>query len=1060
VNLTMPRNLIYVCHCDFRGNSGIQLLSIARALTDLGHSCAVCVPERPETILDRGTPRFQVLDYEEAMTHGVSFANDRGPDLVHAWTPREMVRKTTVSLARRYKIPYFVHLEDNENILLLDNLPGWSLEDLERLPTRALDLLVPIHCTHPHYSRRLMAEAAGVTALIDRLLEFKPAYVPGIVFFPGYDPEFAKIDGRDEELRATLGIRPEELVVVYTGNVHGSNFQEVRSLVLAVALANRRGFRVKLVRAGLGSFPPSEFSGYDIAQHVIECGFVPHREIPRLLAAADVLVQPGRAGAFNDYRFPSKLPEFLASGRPVILPRSNIGLLVKDGEEAIVLGHGHSAEIADALERLTSDAELRVRIGKNGRAFALNNLDWAKTAATLPGFYDKCLAKSPSSLQPGIADEETAVPKLIAFYMPQFHSNPKNGAGNESSIHSAGTGTNRAKFAKRPQARIRADLDFYDEMAIPAILEEQVALARRFGIFGFCFYYYWFDGRRLLERPLNHLLGRPQPDFPFCICWANENWTRRWPGHEEILIKQEYREDFSLKFIRDVIPILKDRRYLRVHGDPILLVYRVSLLPDPHKTAEIWRAECRKAGIPSVHLVATQSDGVRDPRRVGFDAAVECPPDTRTIFGNGQGLSDAQAIFDDHLGDDRKGPIDQPSNRPPVYTFYRNVMALLENSLRSKEQGHIHRSTVRYQAQLRRATAQTMMLAELQAPLLFVNSWNDRKAGAMLEPDVNGSECFLEATRHGLSEGFADYLRALAISVEGRAIPKFLMSNQDNVVRSNRVQKGRQRYKTEDWFADEQLRGIADRYRGKFATVPLSFATVRDYCDSFDNLRPIATVSGDLKDNQRPWVLKAILSMVRRGGRILEIGAGEPFVADIFDRLGYEVWVVDPYDGTGNGPVEYERFRNECPGVHFVRGFFGEQLLSAPPGGFDCIYSISVLEHVPAEALNGVFAGIKKYLRPNGWSIHAVDHVRKGHRAAEHYENLKTIAHFSGFKESELLQLIERMDADPETYYLSAESHNRWRGSLPYDEFPMRVCISIQLVSRAGQLRVMSDETK
>jgi glycosyltransferase involved in cell wall biosynthesis/2-polyprenyl-3-methyl-5-hydroxy-6-metoxy-1,4-benzoquinol methylase len=1033
----------------------MHLCSIARVLTDLGHSCAICVPERAETILDHGRLQFQVLDYEEAVTYGVSFANNRGPDLVHAWTPREMVRKTTLSLAQRYNIPYFVHFEDNENVLLLDDLPHWSLEDLERLPAQAVDLLVPPHRTHPQRSRQLLIGAAGVTMLIDRLLEFKPAHVPGMVFFPGYDSEFAKIEDRDEELRTTLGIQPEELLVVYPGNVHGSNLQEVRSLVLAVALANRRGVRVKLVKTGFNGFPPSELSDREIAQHVLDRGFVARSELPRLLAAADVLVQPGRAGAFNDYRFPSKLPEFLASGRPVILPRSNLGLLLKDGEEAMVLKYGHSAEIADALERLASDAALRARIGKNGRSFALRNLDWTKNAAMFPGFYEECLAKSRLSSPPSATDEP--VVKLIAFYLPQFHPLANNSAGTENSINSLNTSASRVSSAMVTQAWLRTNLDYYYD-ALKA-MEAQVSLARRYGISGFCFYCYWFDGRRLLDQPLNQFLEREWLDFPFCLCWANENWTRRQHSYAEVLIKQEYSEDFSVKFIRDVIPILKDRRYLRVHGDPILLVYRVSLLPDPHTTVGIWRAECRKAGIPSVHLVALQNDGVGDPRRFGFDAAVECPADTGNIFGNGQGLSDAQATYDDHLGDDRKGVVGQPSNRPPVYTLYRRVMATLENPLRCEEQVRmdIHRSTLRYQAGLRRATAQTMMLSELQPPLLFVDSWNNRREGAMLEPSVDGGERFLEATRHGLSEGFADYLRAQGIRVDGTAIPKLLMSNQDNVVRSNRLQNGGpQRYKTEDWFADEQLRGIADRYRGKFVTAPLSFATVRDYCDSFDNLRPIATASGDLKDNQRPWVLKAILSIVRPGGRILEIGAGGPFVADIFDRLGYEVWVVDPYDGTGNGPVEYERFRNECPGVHFVRGFFGEQLLSAPPGGFDCIYSISVLEHVPAEALNGVFAGIKKYLRPNGWSIHAVDHVRKGHRAAEHYENLKTIAHFSGFKESELLQLIERMDADPETYYLSAESHNRWRGSLSYDEFPMRVCVSIQLISGAWQLQVTS----
>ena len=139
--------------------------------------------------------------------------------------------------------------------------------------------------------------------------------------------------------------------------------------------------------------------------------------------------------------------------------------------------------------------------------------------------------------------------------------------------------------------------------------------------------------------------------------------------------------------------------------------------------------------------------------------------------------------------------------------------------------------------------------------------------------------------------------------------------------------------------------------------------------------------------------------------------------------------------------------------MRFVRGLFGEQVLPAPPGGFDCIYSISVLEHVPAKVLEGFFAGMKKYLQPNGCSIHAVDHVHRGSGVEQNYENLKSMVLWSGFEEIELTQLIERMDKDPETYYLSAESHNRWRGSLSYDAFSMRVCVSIQMVSRAEHLR-------
>src|SRR5262249_9756330 len=301
---SMSRNLIFISHCDFRGNSSVQLFSIANVLADLGHTCAVCVPDQAETVFDLGRPRFQALSYEDALLHGVSFGNDRPPDLVHAWTPREKVRKMALALVQRYQVPYLVHLEDNEIALLLDELPGWSLENLKRLPSRALDLIVPDHRIHPHRWREMLAGAAGVTVLIDRLLEFKPADVPGMVFFPGYKAEFAKIEGRDEEFRATLGIAPDELLVVYTGNVHNSNFAEVRSLVLAIALLNRRGIRARLIKAGSNFYALPELSDPHITQHLIELGLVPHNEVPRLLAAADVLVQPGPSNEFNDYRFP------------------------------------------------------------------------------------------------------------------------------------------------------------------------------------------------------------------------------------------------------------------------------------------------------------------------------------------------------------------------------------------------------------------------------------------------------------------------------------------------------------------------------------------------------------------------------------------------------------------------------------------------------------------------------------------------------------------------------------------------------------------------------------
>ena len=270
------------------------------------------------------------------------------------------------------------------------------------------------------------------------------------------------------------------------------------------------------------------------------------------------------------------------------------------------------------------------------------------------------------------------------------------------------------------------------------------------------------------------------------------------------------------------------------------------------------------------------------------------------------------------------------------------------------------------------------------------------------------------------------------------------MPDDDDVARFESIQSRRQ-HKTDMWFTDEQLADVAARYRGSFKTAPLSYATVRDFCDSFEHLRPIATANGG-PNTQRPWVLKAILAVVPPGSRVLEIGAGEPFIADILDRLGYEVWVVNPCDGTRNGSLEYERFRDECPGVHFVRSHFGEHVLSAPPGGFDCIYSISVLDRLPHKVVEGVFAGMRKYLQPNGWSIHAIDHVCNG----EHYEKLKWIVLCSGIDEIELTQQLEQIEADHETYYLSVESHNRSHGPLSSGKFSEHGCVSVQMVSRNG----------
>ncbi len=222
-------------------------------------------------------------------------------------------------------------------------------------------------------------------------------------------------------------------------------------------------------------------------------------------------------------------------------------------------------------------------------------------------------------------------PKLIAIHLPQFHPIPENdlwwgrGFTEWRNVSQA-----RPLFKGHYQPHYPADLGYYD-LRLPEIRQQQADLALQYGIKGFCYYHYWFTGKQLLQQPVADILSSQKPDFPFCLCWANEKWTRRWDGQDqEVLIAQYYSQADDLAHIQALLPYFKDSRYIRINNKPLFLVYRSSALPDPQATTRLWRQEALASGLEGLDLVKVESFAADHHRRSELDgvgAALNFEPD-------------------------------------------------------------------------------------------------------------------------------------------------------------------------------------------------------------------------------------------------------------------------------------------------------------------------------------------------------------------------------------------------------------------------------------------------
>ncbi len=370
----------------------------------------------------------------------------------------------------------------------------------------------------------------------------------------------------------------------------------------------------------------------------------------------------------------------------------------------------------------------------------------------------------------------------ICFYLPQFHPIPENDRWwGKGFTEWTNVRKSRPRFPGHYQPHIPSQLGYYD-LRDADIKESQAALARKFGIYGFCYYHYWFNSKRLLETPISQVLETGQPDFPFCLCWANENWTRRWDGGDkDILIAQKYNHDDDSQLIKSLVSAFRDERYIRVNGKPLFIVYSSDLLPDPKRTTEVWRTEMHKAGIGDLYLARVEKQllgNEPNPLDYGFDAAIEFAPNWGSL-GPAVNKMDMPALLSEDAAftayDYEKCMYEMLGREKPDYKLFRGVFPSWDNSARRSTGPTVFlgSSPEKYAFWLSQVARYTLEVFEGDERLIFVNAWNEWAEGCHLEPDEKNGLQYLEATQNALkvANRFQEILLSLRLDGDAGGFP-------------------------------------------------------------------------------------------------------------------------------------------------------------------------------------------------------------------------------------------------------------------------------------------------
>lgn len=455
--------------------------------------------------------------------------------------------------------------------------------------------------------------------------------------------------------------------------------------------------------------------------------------------------------------------QLLADGRVTVAVSSEELLekvrAVRDGKILLTGGRLEdcAGQIAEQIktERKDKTAAERELPALNPALDSQSRDRYIRQVLNAPRYYDEGQF-APITSQPYVRRDGDA--KVIAYYLTQYHPD----AHNEQWWGRGITEWNNVcravpQFPGHYQPRLPGELGFYD-LRLADNMKRQIELAKMYGVYGFSFYYYWFDGERLLEKPLEMFLEHPELDMPFSLCWANENWTKRYDGtSRDVLIEQPKTRESYENVITDMARFLRDSRYITVDGRKLLTVYRPSFVPDAEKVLAHWREYCRRSGLGELYLIAVKEmDNDQDWLAEGFDAVSEFHPGTiyRQCLKIDQDIPFLREDFSGEVFSYKDIVINKKYFRYDHPKLYRAVMPMWDNTARRDNAGTIfHGSTpLLYKRWLKDVIKAGKERNDIEDNLIFVNAWNEWGEGAYLEPDKRFGYAYLEATKQAVEE--------------------------------------------------------------------------------------------------------------------------------------------------------------------------------------------------------------------------------------------------------------------------------------------------------------------